>query len=430
MSGNPAVKPKTGARKQTLNKPKEADKVEDTTNDENFARQLQDQLMREQEERDAELARQLQEEEQSKRRAMSSPHMAGNMGRPMSATPIRQLFTTMFGLRPETLEVEDEEENTTPAMEPDSEEAVQATARITQPSNLPPRLQGAIGGRSEPREVVGRSGIPRPSDRGRRGAAARSPERPVRGRGAARGPFIRVPSDSSSATNREDTSDSPTTENPADLLPGVRVNPVRQGLRPGARRFGPGRRFVFHSGPPVPEEPEVSRPNPRPIAPPVLGLGPRQATMDLPDGEYDPDFMVLDLGENEVQREANFVNVMRDPFLLMLLLMGRNPGLMVPDDVDMNDYEALWELAERVGEVRGRGMKDEEINRLPCRTYRKKAGSTENESCSICISDYKTADNVQILPCKHEFHKDCLSEWLKRNGSCPVCRQDVKKKPN
>lgn len=34
------------------------------------------------------------------------------------------------------------------------------------------------------------------------------------------------------------------------------------------------------------------------------------ATMDLPEGEYDPDFMVLDLGENVQQREANFVNVM------------------------------------------------------------------------------------------------------------------------
>lgn len=73
----------------------------------------------------------------------------------------------------------------------------------------------------------------------------------------------------------------------------------------------------------------------------------------------------------------------------------------------------MWELAERMGEVRSRGMKEEEINKLPFRSYRKKPGSKETESCSICISDYKTAENVQILPCKHEFHKDCLFEWLK-----------------
>lgn len=92
--------------------------------------------------------------------------------------------------------------------------------------------------------------------------------------------------------------------------------------------------------------------------------------------------------------------------------MGRDPGFMVPDDVDLGDYEALWELAERLGEVRGRGMKEEEINKLPYRTYRRKAGKTD-ESCSICMSEYKTAENVQILPCQHEYHKGCLLEWLK-----------------
>lgn len=29
----------------------------------------------------------------------------------------------------------------------------------------------------------------------------------------------------------------------------------------------------------------------------------------------------------------------RDPFLLMLLLMGRHPGMLIPDDVDASDYE-------------------------------------------------------------------------------------------
>ena len=97
----------------------------------------------------------------------------------------------------------------------------------------------------------------------------------------------------------------------------------------------------------------------------------------------------------------------------MLLLMGQDPGLMIPDDVDLGDYEALWQLAERLGEVRSRGMKEEEINKLPTRRFRRKAGSKDEESCSICMSEYKMAEDVQMLPCKHEYHKDCLLEWLK-----------------
>jgi len=32
--------------------------------------------------------------------------------------------------------------------------------------------------------------------------------------------------------------------------------------------------------------------------------------VNLPAGEFDPDLMVLDLGENESTREDNFINMM------------------------------------------------------------------------------------------------------------------------
>ncbi|KZV56442.1 hypothetical protein F511_08340 [Dorcoceras hygrometricum] len=48
------------------------------------------------------------------------------------------------------------------------------------------------------------------------------------------------------------------------------------------------------------------------------------------------------------------------------------------------------------------------------------------QSCSICLDDFEINPNterpVNELPCEHYFHKDCISEWLQRNYTCPLCR--------
>ncbi|CAH1370625.1 hypothetical protein MTP99_012185 [Tenebrio molitor] len=45
---------------------------------------------------------------------------------------------------------------------------------------------------------------------------------------------------------------------------------------------------------------------------------------------------------------------------------------------------------------------------------------TESKCC-ICFEEYD-ASTVQSLPCQHEFHKKCITNWLKRQSACPVCR--------
>ncbi|KAG6389229.1 hypothetical protein SASPL_150691 [Salvia splendens] len=43
--------------------------------------------------------------------------------------------------------------------------------------------------------------------------------------------------------------------------------------------------------------------------------------------------------------------------------------------------------------------------------------------CPICLSDYQPRETLRSIPeCNHYFHADCLDEWLKLNGSCPLCR--------
>ncbi|KAG8375105.1 hypothetical protein BUALT_Bualt10G0065700 [Buddleja alternifolia] len=44
-------------------------------------------------------------------------------------------------------------------------------------------------------------------------------------------------------------------------------------------------------------------------------------------------------------------------------------------------------------------------------------------TCPICLSDYQPKETLRSLPeCNHYFHADCIDEWLKLNGTCPLCR--------
>ncbi|XP_048496831.1 putative RING-H2 finger protein ATL21A isoform X2 [Beta vulgaris subsp. vulgaris] len=48
---------------------------------------------------------------------------------------------------------------------------------------------------------------------------------------------------------------------------------------------------------------------------------------------------------------------------------------------------------------------------------------SDDDKCSICLSDYHPGDTLKILPeCLHRFHDDCIDLWLSSKASCPICR--------
>ncbi|XP_004615829.1 E3 ubiquitin-protein ligase Praja-1 [Sorex araneus] len=46
----------------------------------------------------------------------------------------------------------------------------------------------------------------------------------------------------------------------------------------------------------------------------------------------------------------------------------------------------------------------------------------EEMCCPICCSEYVKGEVATELPCHHYFHKACVSIWLQKSGTCPVCR--------
>ncbi|KAK1409716.1 hypothetical protein QVD17_36245 [Tagetes erecta] len=75
-----------------------------------------------------------------------------------------------------------------------------------------------------------------------------------------------------------------------------------------------------------------------------------------------------------------------------------------------------------------KGLDDEVIVTFPTFVYSEAMmqphkGDGNNSGCSVCLSEYKAADVVRLLPeCGHLFHVGCIDTWLKVNATCPVCR--------
>ena len=66
----------------------------------------------------------------------------------------------------------------------------------------------------------------------------------------------------------------------------------------------------------------------------------------------------------------------------------------------------------------------EETKRLRKQVYT--SGDKGGDSCVVCVENFLVGDWVKVLPCGHNFHAECIDEWLSRHSSlCPHCKADV-----
>ncbi|XP_057718753.1 probable E3 ubiquitin-protein ligase RHG1A [Arachis stenosperma] len=94
-------------------------------------------------------------------------------------------------------------------------------------------------------------------------------------------------------------------------------------------------------------------------------------------------------------------------------------------DVDNMSYEELLALEERIGNV-STGLNEETILKLlKQKKHSVETGSqpeSEAEPCCVCQEEYKDGEDIGTLDCGHDFHTECVKQWLKHKNLCPICK--------
>ncbi|KAJ3529237.1 hypothetical protein NM688_g7882 [Phlebia brevispora] len=95
---------------------------------------------------------------------------------------------------------------------------------------------------------------------------------------------------------------------------------------------------------------------------------------------------------------------------------------MVTGSDTLDSYEALWELAELLGQVKPPTATKEDIDKSGLQIikasevprYEREGRLTSNcvERCLICLDEYDSDDDLRLMSCRHAFHKDCVDKWL------------------
>ncbi|KAL4510678.1 hypothetical protein ABPG72_004832 [Tetrahymena utriculariae] len=80
----------------------------------------------------------------------------------------------------------------------------------------------------------------------------------------------------------------------------------------------------------------------------------------------------------------------------------------------------LWDMQNRQIFKQKNGVSENIFDKITTM----KIGNT-SQTCSICYNGFEKNEIIKKLPCKHIFHLSCIKPWLKKQKTCPNCRDDI-----
>jgi len=106
-----------------------------------------------------------------------------------------------------------------------------------------------------------------------------------------------------------------------------------------------------------------------------------------------------------------------------------DPSLRDPLQYDPLCYNSLRKRSKKST------INDDDVKILPLPMIKKIDDVEKNisltydiDSCPICLDDLIKTSDTYYLECGHEYHKECINEWLMKSSTqkCPYCGHIIK----
>ncbi|NXU10190.1 RN215 protein, partial [Pardalotus punctatus] len=91
--------------------------------------------------------------------------------------------------------------------------------------------------------------------------------------------------------------------------------------------------------------------------------------------------------------------------------------------------QSRQDLSERDAELDLKQHIRQRLSALKTRRYHPgkppRSRACEIDSCAVCLDQFHKSQWLRVLPCSHEFHRDCVDPWLLLQQTCPLCKRNI-----
>ncbi|NXX99578.1 RNF43 ligase, partial [Centropus bengalensis] len=85
------------------------------------------------------------------------------------------------------------------------------------------------------------------------------------------------------------------------------------------------------------------------------------------------------------------------------------------DSLQQQTMQAIGQLATRTYQARSR-----QVSR-----WDSASSCSSAPVCAICLEEFSEGQELRIISCSHEFHRDCVDPWLQQHHTCPLCMFNI-----
>ena len=125
----------------------------------------------------------------------------------------------------------------------------------------------------------------------------------------------------------------------------------------------------------------------------------------LPDTVFDP---LTFRGREETEEQIHRIDEMSDEAFSIIE--------RIHNTLNRADDEYLY----------GREIKESEVPKSRQIIRKIKESEVQNSGeCAICLCEFEKECDISELPCGHIFHPECISSWINKHPTCPICRKDT-----